>query len=66
MGTDDRTVLASANRRYDFDWLRFFGAVMVVVAHCSGLFSPWAPPFGNIQKNKLFSELLWNLNLWLC
>ncbi len=53
------------NRRYDFDWLRAFGAVRVVVAHCAGLFSSWAPAFGNIQRSKLISELLWNLNLWL-
>lgn len=53
------------NRRYDFDWLRAVGAVRVVVAHCTMLFSPWVPPFGNIHKNKLFSEIGWNLNLWL-
>jgi glucan biosynthesis protein C len=61
----DHTVPTSADRRYDFDWLRVLGAVLVVVAHCSGLFSAWAPTFGDIQKSKLFSELLWNLNLWL-
>jgi len=35
------------NRRYDFDWLRVFGAVMVVVAQCTMLFSPWAPSWAS-------------------
>src|SRR5512142_548348 len=58
------------NRRYDFDWLRVFGAVMVVVAHCAGVFNTWNPGEGNtvfaaVPQSKLFGELLWNLNLWL-
>ncbi len=53
------------NRRYDFDWLRVFGAVMVVVAHCAGMFITWSPPFYSVEKTKVFNELLWNLNLWL-
>lgn len=62
------------NRRYDFDWLKIFGAVMVVIAHCAGSFSPWIsttenlqayPEFSTVQPSKIFSELLWNLNLWL-
>jgi hypothetical protein len=31
-------------RRYDFDWLRVIGSVLVVVAHGTMLFSPWLPP----------------------
>ncbi len=65
------------NRRYDFDWLRVFGAVMVVIAHCAVSLSPWTAEaggstFGNLPNtfstvptSKLFSELTWNLNLWL-
>ncbi len=53
------------NRRYDFDWLRVFGAVLVVFAHVSLLFCPWSPTPRNVQTSKIISEILWNLNLWL-
>jgi hypothetical protein len=56
-------------RRYDFDWLRVIGSALVVVAHCSMLFSPWLPawatPFGTLPKHNVFSQIGWNLNLWL-
>lgn len=47
---------------------------MVVVAHCALSFSPWTAIFSpdgafaelsNAPSSKFFSELLWNLNLWL-
>jgi fucose 4-O-acetylase-like acetyltransferase len=52
-------------RRYDFDWLKILGALLVVVAHSEMMFSPWTSAYGCIQKNKVFSEIGWNLNLWL-
>ncbi|MGE5140022.1 MAG: acyltransferase family protein [Rudaea sp.] len=62
----------STGRRYDFDWLRAIGAVLVVTAHTASTFSPWTaaaanydPTFSHIETNKLFSEYLWILNLWL-
>lgn len=53
------------DRRYDFDWLKVLGALLVVIAHTEMMFSPWTPGYGYIQKHKLFSEIGWNLNLWL-
>ncbi len=72
---EGKTGSSSMQRRYDLDWLRVLGSVLVVLAHCASSFSPWSAAgnpavssngsFGYIQTNKLFSEFLWILNLWL-
>ena len=63
-----RFTQASADRtarRHDLDALRGIGAMLVVLAHCALVFSPWTEVVQISPQHKLFSELVWFLNPWL-
>ena len=63
-----RFTQASADRtarRHDLDALRGIGAMLVVLAHCALVFSPWTEVVQISPQHKLFSELAWFLDPWL-